>query len=433
MAQAILNNREIEMEQEIDRIQTINLEVMNDRIVETDEVLIALQARNFLHKTRCLQQISKNRFRWSLNNKEETQNILQTLNEEPLMVNTDIVKAHYASRMRTFILYDTPFELSREEIRKIFSDFGVVQDVRRTTFRNWPQIHDGRIILTYQNQMTTVPECIKLGKSGRITIREPGQRVRKRRCAKCLEEDHETKDCLGQTICHECGEEGHRKNACPNMTEEKQEAGKHDRLSTGATFQMRNEVILASQTTDLRPEFLRATDKDKTTADHQGAEGEDLITLSPDSNLAKTVEDLRNDKYSDISLEAEEVIDTQFTKLVEEQKRASTPQEKGRKKLWGDRSLSEESEPASPAPKVGKIAPEIEKTIETIEKPSGIQPGTLTKSLTRLGLMSTLFNGSDKMTVDTKTKKTTTTQLPKLNRNRSNSRDRKLQGKKGNK
>ena len=131
-----------------------------------------------------------------------------------LVVNCDRVKAHYASKMRTFFLYDTPFELSIEDLKVIFSEFGIVQEVRRTTFKNWPQVFDGRVILTYQEQTMTVPECIKLGKlgkSGRITIREPGERVRKRRCHKCHEEDHEAKDCPGETICFECGEQGHRK------------------------------------------------------------------------------------------------------------------------------------------------------------------------------------------------------------------------------
>ena len=418
MAQALVNRREIEMEQlEVDRIQTINLEVLNDRIVETDEILSELHSRNLVGKTRCLQQIAKNRFRWSLNDRSEAQQILQELNDFPLVVNCDRVKAHYASKMRTFILYDTPFELSKEDLKMIFSEFGKVQEVRRTTFKNWPQIHDGRIILTYQEQTMTVPECIKLGKlgkSGRITIREPGERIRKRRCHKCHDEDHEAKDCPGETICFQCGEQGHRKKLCPNRVGEEARED-NSRPRDQSSYQRRNEVIIASQNQDLRPEFMRHDDKpsqnDSDIIESQGAGGAREATEHHDKNMVNTSLvgqesiDFEDSKVEEKSLDPESVIDSQYSKLRDgagEPKATSTPTQANkdtpRKKTWADRTKSDDSEQNSPISKIGKV--------DNGEKNSVNDTAQVNNFPSRLGIMSALFGSRNIPKFDTMTKLT---------------------------
>ena len=441
MAQALVNRREIAMEQhEVDRIQTINLEVLNDRIVETDEILLELQSRNLMAKTRCLQQIAKNRFRWSLNDRSEAQQILRELNDLPLVVNCDRVKAHYASKMRTFFLYDTPFELSIEDLKVIFSEFGIVQEVRRTTFKNWPQVFDGRVILTYQEQTMTVPECIKLGKlgkSGRITIREPGERVRKRRCHKCHEEDHEAKDCPGETICFECGEQGHRKNLCPNKVgeEAREESTRQNHLS----FQRRNEKIIASKNQDLRPEFMRHDDipiqNDSDTMESLGARG---VTVQHDKNMDNTSLDgqtsieFEDSKIEESSLDPESVIDSQYSKLKNgtvEPDATSTPTQTSkdtiRKKTWADRTKSDDSDQTSPLSKIGKV--------DSVEKNNINDPAPVNFP-SRLGIMTALFGSRNMPKFDAMTKLTAEQSKPMIeqtkhmtegHRDRSGSRSRR--------
>ena len=105
---------------EIDRIKTINLEVKRDGRVDISEIFEALEGRKYLQITKCIQQVTRCKFRWSVGTEEIAQNVLTEINEKELKVGLDTCEATYASRAKTLILCDTPFEMTDKQVMDLF-------------------------------------------------------------------------------------------------------------------------------------------------------------------------------------------------------------------------------------------------------------------------------------------------------------------------
>ena len=329
------------IQREVDRKCTVNLDVIRDGKVEIDEIFTAINNRNYLQLTKCLQQVTRNKFRWSLVNEDEAKNIVEALDITPLRIGPDEIQAHYASRYKTFFLYDTPYEIEDKDLKEIFSYFGEIFNIRRCVHKTWPNILDGRIIITFSKLSHDPPEHILLGKSGKITIREPGERVRRMKCYKCGQVDsHEPKDCPGDTICHHCGEEGHRRNACPHKeqpTPRETYASKvsGDKGNRNKTFTSLKKSMTTNATIE---SFIPGYMKKTVTNANLNEEGEGNSTA------------------------AESVIDETLNKLEKEgmivgaPKNASTPHnEQSGQRTWGQRE-SDTSQTSPKRPKKEDIA-----------------------------------------------------------------------------
>ena len=205
---------------DVDRKFTINIEVVRPAKVDVDEIFDSLEDRCFLPKTKMLQQVNRNKFRWSVATVEDAQKFVDELIEHPMKVGGSDTIITYASKVQTFNLWDTPYELTKGEIIGLLSDFGQVQDIRWTKHHRDPNVMDGRIIVTMFNVKRRPPSSILLSRTGRITIRAPGEKFvkqqRQQYCYKCKAVgEHWPQECPGDTVCHFCRAEGHRQAACP--------------------------------------------------------------------------------------------------------------------------------------------------------------------------------------------------------------------------
>lgn len=224
----------VHLNHEIDRKCTINIEVIREAKVEINEIFDALEQRAFLTYTKCLQQISRNKFRWSLATEEIAQRLLQELNEYEMDVGGDPTRVTYASRVQTYILYDTPYEMREEDLREIFEEFGQILTIKKTYHRTMPEILDGRMILTFLDVKKRPPSSIILGQSGKITIRLPGEKIRRQHCYKCgAIESHPPDECPESTKCHYCRETGHRYATCPKRVENDSQIPSKEQQSVG--------------------------------------------------------------------------------------------------------------------------------------------------------------------------------------------------------
>ena len=107
--------------------------------------------------------------------------------------------------------------MTDKQVNDLFEKYGNIVSIKRATHKTMPNILDGRIMLSYQYIAQELPDSIMLGKSRRIIIREPGQKVRRTICYKCGEvETHLAQDCPGSTVCFECKQQGHRHKDCPS-------------------------------------------------------------------------------------------------------------------------------------------------------------------------------------------------------------------------
>ena len=202
----------------IDRRNTINLEVKRSAKVEVIEVIKAFRERGYIKETRCLQQVTRNKFRWSLSTEQIAQTYVRELYRNKLIVGGNETLTHYASRTQTFILYDTPWEMSDNEIIDILDEYGEVINIRRTFLKEEPTVHDGKIVITMMDAISAPHTTILLDKGGRINVRSPGEKPNRPSCRKCNAiGDHLAEDCPLDTICHSCKLEGHRYKDCPSL------------------------------------------------------------------------------------------------------------------------------------------------------------------------------------------------------------------------
>ncbi|CAC5390539.1 unnamed protein product [Mytilus coruscus] len=77
-----------------------------------------------------------------------------------------------------------------------------------------------RIIICDGPLTEHIPRSILIGKY-RATIiyrDQPRNNPQNMKCSKCLQEGHQTKDCINDWVCRSCGQEGHKQNACTKDT-----------------------------------------------------------------------------------------------------------------------------------------------------------------------------------------------------------------------
>ncbi|CAC5371464.1 unnamed protein product [Mytilus coruscus] len=77
-----------------------------------------------------------------------------------------------------------------------------------------------RIIICDGPLTEHIPRSILIGKY-RATIiyrDQPRNNPQYMKCSKCLQEGHQTKDCINDWVCRSCGQEGHKQNACTKDT-----------------------------------------------------------------------------------------------------------------------------------------------------------------------------------------------------------------------
>ena len=166
-----------------------------------------------------VQQTSRNSFKWSVVTYTDATSILSQINQDNLKVSGYSTSCTYAARYKTFILYDTPYELSPQAVQDILAPYGKVESLKRTVYRDYPLIFDSFTEL-YTDQM---PDVFQF-KGAQILVREAGQPVRRIECTKCrIIGSHNTNECLNETTCDRCGTQGHRRYQCPEIQQEKEE------------------------------------------------------------------------------------------------------------------------------------------------------------------------------------------------------------------
>lgn len=204
--------------EEVDRKCTINVNV-DVESCSVKDLIDALETYNssYLGYTKCIQQLTKRRFRWSIDNPKRVDEIIKDFDSLPLFVGTNPAQTTAAKRTPMVILYDAPYELDDDSLGKLMSKFGKVASIKRGTIKGYPNILDGKIFITFEKMYMHLPDEILLGKSGRILLREPGQPVKKRKCYKCGEYGtHLAEKCTGpdEVRCHFCKEAGHYARDC---------------------------------------------------------------------------------------------------------------------------------------------------------------------------------------------------------------------------
>ena len=239
----------------IDRQYTINIYVERDGVVTSGEVIEAIAERGWVERTKMLQQTSRNRFKWSV---DDASNILQQLDEDNLKVNGFNTQCTHASRFKTYILYDTPYELSQQWVRQILAPYGRIETMKRTVYRDHPTICDGRVMVTFAEIFTSQMPDIFQFRGAQILVREAGQPVRRVECTKCRTVgSHNTRDCQNQTICDSCGVEGHRRLKCPRLERVREEEERLRRERQEREIELRNEKINNTRDLDLSPHYER--------------------------------------------------------------------------------------------------------------------------------------------------------------------------------
>lgn len=212
------------LDRDIDRLYTINLEVKIDSPIDVKTVLFAIREYDpeLSQITKCMQQVNRNKFRWSLTNKSLVDKVIQSLDEQPLLINGNETIITAARKAKTVILYDTPFEFTDMDVKQILSEYGTVVSIERGTHKEFPDILDGRVFVTFARIERQLPDEFLLGRSGRILVRFPGQKIRIIKCYKCNTlGQHTTSECPNSTICYKCGNEGHRGADCGKAQENK--------------------------------------------------------------------------------------------------------------------------------------------------------------------------------------------------------------------
>ena len=113
-----------------------------------------------------------------------------------------------------------------------------------------------RPLRSYAEVALQIPEGTHYGISGENARREAQQRIRDvptvshrlprrgrgRRCFRCLEKDHQVKDCLESLKCLECGHSGHRQSSCPHRTSSHRKIGDARQSATGFSTCLMGEV-----------------------------------------------------------------------------------------------------------------------------------------------------------------------------------------------
>ena len=244
-------------EWQINRKYTINIYVEKDGAVNAGEVMDAISQRGWLEVTKMLQQTSRNRFKWSVSTYTDATSILTQINEFNLKVSGYSTSCTYAARYRTYILYDTPYEISPQAVQDMLSPYGKVESLKRTVYRDYPTIFDGRVIVSFTELYTDqMPDIFQL-RGAQILVREAGQPVRRIECTKCRTIGaHNTRDCLNETTCDRCGTQGHRRYQCPEVQQEKEDRIRRQE-ERQKEVERRNQEIDNSKDIDLSPEYVR--------------------------------------------------------------------------------------------------------------------------------------------------------------------------------
>ena len=160
--------------------------------------------------------------------------------------------------------YDTPYEFSPLAERTILEPYGKIETLKRTVFRDYPNIFDGKVIVSFTEHYTDrLPDVFQL-KGGQITVREAGQPVRRIEGTKCrVIGAHSTRDCLNETTCDRCGTHGHRRYQCPEIKADKEERIRRQRERMQEVERRNNEIDL-SRDLDLSPDFMKDKEQDVT-------------------------------------------------------------------------------------------------------------------------------------------------------------------------
>lgn len=203
----------------VDRIYTINLQVVIDGPIAIEKVLNAIKTydNSLLKLTKCFQQVNRNKFRWSVDTKQRVDEIITNLEIKPLKVEGYRTIITAARHSKTIVLYETPYEYPDYKIKELMGQFGKISQINRGYLRDFPDILDGRVFVQYAIQQGEIPDVLPLGNSGKILIRQQGKQPRANRCYKCGEEgaNHLAAECPNNTTCFKCREEGHLARDCP--------------------------------------------------------------------------------------------------------------------------------------------------------------------------------------------------------------------------
>ena len=326
---AVRDMKIVNLEQlNINRECTISIFVEKDGVVTTSEMMEAIDQRGWIQVTKMLQQTSRNRFRWSVVSYTDATNILQQVNEENLAVGIYSTTCTYAARYKTYILYDTPYEVTPAAVRMILEPYGKIETLRRTVYRDYPNIFDGRVIVSFSEVYSDrLPDIFQL-KGGQIIVREAGQPVRRVECTKCrIIGAHSTRDCINETTCDRCGTQGHRRYQCPETRADKEERIRRENERKQAVKQ-RNQEIDLSKDLDLSPDFMKEREQDETNSTRKQNRAVELLeTLAAAGGIDEIKEKLvaedfeagqNFDNSEDPSQEARLIIDERQDRNDEE-------------------------------------------------------------------------------------------------------------------
>lgn len=107
-------------------------------------------------------------------------------------------------------LFDFPHEVDEGAIATLFSEYGLVKDVRRQRYISRPEVFTGtRLVDLVVDRTPPRLVCIQ-GAVCRVWYR--GQPVI---CNICNKEGHKSMSCPDKNKCRLCGSEGHLAHSCP--------------------------------------------------------------------------------------------------------------------------------------------------------------------------------------------------------------------------
>ena len=313
----------VQSNHDINRVYTINIEVHRNGPVDVREVIEAINNYNpeYLEYTRCMQQVTRNKFRWSIDSKSRVDDIVRSMEYCPLLVNCDGTAINPARKSPTIILYDTPYELSNTIVRNLMEKYGPIREITRGKVKGF-DILDGRVYVHYYKITDDLPDEILLGKSGRILVRQPGQPVRIQRCYKCGETGtHQAEDCPGRTICFKCKLPGHKAFEClANLEKEGLSDEDPDRQKENKS--KRDKTADRTTDVDLRPQggYGGARPKQYNTQMAQSTP-----TPKNKTNNLDIPDDISGINYKNPEQPAESYIDDMYDQLQPGQRLPVTP------------------------------------------------------------------------------------------------------------
>lgn len=179
---------------------------------------------NFMDKIESIFQIAQNTFNITFKENEELEVLKERIiesNRNGIVTDKGKVFLTYPKKPFTRVnIRAVPTEVNNEDIIKELEKFkcGKIKRIERIYHRN-TKIHNGyRTVFIDEYKERRIPPFVKLGEAF-CKVYYPTKEFTVK-CNRCLNIDHETKDCKGEVVCLYCKKAGHVQKNCPKKNED---------------------------------------------------------------------------------------------------------------------------------------------------------------------------------------------------------------------